>query len=147
MTPETELDRMFAQVFPSIPKPHPLEINAMLPSATQHWLDSARIDDGIPMRRKAKCADGFEVSIQASRAHYCQPRDDDGPYWEVELGFPTQRPTDEIMEFAEDESQPTRTVYGYVPIEMVDELIAVHGGIDPIDADETANGLCAQGDD
>lgn len=99
-------------------------------SITQKWLDEALITKQItPMRRKAKCADGFEVSIQASQFHYCTPRDNSGEYWEVELGFPTMEPTKEIIEFAENSTDLTETVYGYVPIELVDALIESHGGL------------------
>lgn len=34
-----------------------------------------------------------------------------------------------INEYAEDDSDYTNTVYGYVPIEIVEELINKHGGI------------------
>lgn len=99
-------------------------------SITQKWLDEALIvGHCTPMRSKAKCADGFEVSIQASEFHYCQPRDNSGQYWEVELGFPTMEPTSEIAVFAEDENDLTGTVYGYVPIELVDALLESHGGL------------------
>lgn len=75
------------------------------------------------------CADGFSVSIQANRFAYCNPRiTHAGDYVSVELGFPT-RPDDLIMEYAEDPSDPTETVYGYVPVEVVDALLEKHGGI------------------
>ncbi len=99
-------------------------------SVTQSWLDEALMVERVtPMRHKAKCADGFEVSIQASEFHYCAPRDNSGQYWEVELGFPTMEPTEEIIPFAEDQNDLTGTVYGYVPIELVDALIESHGGL------------------
>lgn len=99
-------------------------------SVTQKWLDEALMAERVtPMRRKAKCADGFEVSIQASEFHYCQPRDNSGQYWEVELGFPTSHPGEEVAAFAEDENDLTGTVYGYVPIELVDDLLQSHGGL------------------
>ena len=48
-------------------------------------------------------------------------------YESVELGFPSIE--DELInEYAEDEPY-TETVYGYVPIEIVEELINKHGGI------------------
>lgn len=99
-------------------------------SITQKWLDDALISGrAMPMRRKAKCADGFEVSIQASEFHYSAPRDNSGQYWEVELGFPTMEPNEEVAKFAEDENDLTGTVYGYVPIELVDALLESHGGL------------------
>lgn len=49
-------------------------------------------------------------------------------YESVELGYPSME--DELInEYAEDDSDYTKTVYGYVPIEIVEELINKHGGI------------------
>ena len=33
------------------------------------------------------------------------------------------------MRYCEDPETPTETVYGYVPIELVETLIAAHGGM------------------
>jgi hypothetical protein len=33
------------------------------------------------------------------------------------------------MEYAESAEYPTETVYGYVPVELVEKLIEFHGGI------------------
>lgn len=75
------------------------------------------------------CKDGFSVSIQASETSYCSPRfDNQLKYTEVELGFPSAE--DElIIEWAEDRDRPTDTVYGWVPVQIVNMLIAKHGGI------------------
>jgi hypothetical protein len=71
---------------------------------------------------------GFGVSIQAKKTNYCTPRDDAGPYTEVELGFPTA-PEPLIAGFADEPDRPTETVYGYVPAGVVQALIIKHGGI------------------
>jgi hypothetical protein len=106
---------------------------------------------GWVVRDTILCADGFEISVQASRTHYCEPREDHGPWSRVECGFPTAMPepwacTHERTSwgscavrseapdaawqcFAEDEDRPTDTVYGYVPVSLVDALIASHGGL------------------
>ena len=34
-----------------------------------------------------------------------------------------------LMEFADEPSHPTETVYGYVPVQTVTNVIAKHGGI------------------
>lgn len=80
-------------------------------------------------RPHVECADGFKVSIQASRNHYCSPRvDGDIIYDEVELGYPnTEEP--ELLEYAEDPDRLKSTVYGYVPVELVNKIIEKHGGI------------------
>ena len=58
------------------------------------------------------------VSVQASTGHYCTPKEDQGPYSEVEGGFPSEVPT-EFLAYAEDPYNPTSTVYGYVPVGLV----------------------------
>ena len=74
------------------------------------------------------CADGFNMSVQVSSSHYCTPRINDADFYsEVEIGYPSEaEPL--IMEFAEQADLPTDTVYGYVPVSIVDEVIAKHGG-------------------
>ena len=74
------------------------------------------------------CSDGFRISVQANRNAYCEPREDEAwPYDEVELGYPSE--LDELIrEYAEDEDT-TETVFPYVPIGVVNELIDRHGGI------------------
>jgi hypothetical protein len=75
------------------------------------------------------CRDGFRMSIQASAHHYCRPRcdDPDGGYVELEIGFPTDV-DDLLLPYAEDSSNPTETVYGYVPADIVKRVIYAHGG-------------------
>ena len=73
------------------------------------------------------CKDGFSVSIQASAGNYSEPRDDDGPYVSVELGYPSE-PDHLIMKWADTPNDPTKTVYGWVPSEVVIELLQKHGG-------------------
>ena len=83
---------------------------------------------GYGRRPRVHCADGFSVSVQASQFHYCRPRIDNAEkYEEVELGYPSAA-DDLIIDYAEDNFY-TNTVYGYVPVEIVDKLIEKHGGI------------------
>ena len=79
------------------------------------------------IRNKIVCKDGFTMSVQASEHHYCTPRVNGlDAYEEVEVGFPSMK-EELLMEYAEDPSNPTDTVYGYVPVEIVDEIIKKHG--------------------
>lgn len=81
------------------------------------------------VRKPIVCADGFNVSVQGGTDfHYCRPRLHCNEYEAVELGFPSRK-DNLIMEYAEDESRPTRTVYGWVPIEVVEQLVQKHGGM------------------
>lgn len=81
----------------------------------------------FPLAKRIECADGFSLSVQATHGAYCQPRRNLGPWYEVEVGFPSAKP-ELIMQYAEQSEFPTDTVYAYVPIELVEELIALHGG-------------------
>ena len=81
------------------------------------------------VRPRVKCADGFSISVQANEYTYCSPRITyPGEYKAVELGYPSD-PDELIEEYAEDQDRLTDTVYGCVPIEVVDKLLEKHGGI------------------
>lgn len=94
----------------------------------------AAIHPTIPKSRNGisksaiKCADGFTMSVQASSFHYCTPRTDKGPHTAFEVGFPSER-VEALMPYAEDAETPTETVYGWVPVEIIDAIISEHGGI------------------
>jgi hypothetical protein len=79
--------------------------------------------------KQVVCADGFNMSVQAHDGAYCEPRlDGQRTYTLVEIGFPSaEEPL--IMPWAEDNSKPTDTVYGYVPVDVVTNVIVKHGGI------------------
>lgn len=80
------------------------------------------------MYDKITCKDGLEMSVQASSYHYCTPCNDEGPYTHVEVGFPTEE-VDTLMPYAEGGSTPTDTVYGFVPIQVVLDLLCERGGV------------------
>ena len=81
------------------------------------------------IRPRVVCNDGFSISVQASRYHYCSPRaDGEIEYAHVELGFPSMV-EESILEYAEMPERPTETVYGYVPVSVVDAMLLKHGGI------------------
>ena len=84
----------------------------------------AKYLDRVP---RVVCADGFSMSVQADEFTYCSPRDSVGPWHSVEIGFPSER-VEKLMEWAEDDDKPTETVYGWVPLEVVAEVVEDHGG-------------------
>lgn len=83
----------------------------------------------FPLAKRIVCADGFSLSVQATEGAYCSPRRSIGPWHEVEVGFPSASP-ELILQYAEDKGRPTETVYGYVDIDLVEQLIELHGGPD-----------------
>ena len=79
--------------------------------------------------KRIECADGFTMSVQASRFNYCEPRTDNADkYVTVEIGFPNDYES-LIVSYAEDKENYTGTVYGYVPTDIVTLVCAKHGGV------------------
>lgn len=75
-----------------------------------------------------KCRDGFTVSVEVGAYNYCTPQVDNAPdYDEVECGFPS-RPVPEWAGYGEGDGASS-DVFGYVPVNLVDRVIAQHGGI------------------
>ena len=83
----------------------------------------------MDLNKKVICADGFRMSVQGHEGAYCEPRlNNQKKYNLVEIGFPSkEEPL--IMPWVEDESRPTGTIYGYVPVEIVTNVIVKHGGL------------------
>lgn len=102
-------------------------------SIADYMMDPANEASGstkyFRLTKRLECNDGFHISVQASEGAYSSPRYNKGPWYEFELGFPSEKPNDEIMSYAEQPEIPTQTVYGYVPTDAIDRLLAEHGGI------------------
>jgi len=94
------------------------------------WFKISYVETAFPHFPALECEDGFTMSIQGSASHYCSPRSEFNPaqpYSAVEVGFPSQvEPA--LLAFAEDASDPTGTVYGCVPVRVVEKVVASHGG-------------------
>lgn len=100
---------------------------------------SMAMDENIPTTRtRIVLADGESLSVQANEYAYCHPRSNlswidlgyyDVPYYEYEIGFPSFVDAT-WLEYAEQPEKPTDTVYGYVPADVVQQVLDAHGGID-----------------
>ena len=88
--------------------------------------------NGYCFRPRIVCNDGFSMSVQGSNALYCRPRVTQDWYDKMEIGYPSVEEID-IIEFAEDITNPTGTVYGYVPCELIEKVILKHGGINSVE--------------
>ena len=73
------------------------------------------------------CADGFSMSVQADRITYCSPRNDEGPWHAAEVWCPSET-SPRLMDWAEQDEHPTDTVYPYVPLAVIAQVIEDHGG-------------------
>jgi hypothetical protein len=98
-------------------------------SSNLDLLSVLSVFDVIPRIPRVHCTDGFSMSVQAQHTAYCSPRDSKGPWYEVEVGFPSER-VEDFMPYIDDEYEPdsTEAVYGFVPINIVADVIIAHGG-------------------
>lgn len=82
------------------------------------------------------CKDGFNISIQVSEYSYAGSENGIRTYgmeWKlVEWGFPSEEIDGEKYN-AEDPEDIKNTVGGYVAIELMEELLNEHGGIDYVE--------------
>jgi len=78
--------------------------------------DERSLNRGSRVQPRIFAAHG-SISVQASKHHYCTPRNMIGPYTHVEIGMPSL-PIDCLMPYADEVDTPCETVYGWVPIEI-----------------------------
>ena len=80
------------------------------------------------MYKRLHFNNGGSVSVQASDTHYCEPRDNKGPYSKVEVGYPTKgtKLPQILMSFQET---PDEMVFPYVPANVVEVMVEMNGGI------------------
>lgn len=82
--------------------------------------------------REIICIDGFKMSVQASRTHYCTPRVDgfDVFYSQVEVGFPNKVET-LLLPYADGQDSEIYTceVFAYVPAAIIYNILQKHGGM------------------
>jgi len=81
---------------------------------------------------KVVCADGFSMSVQAHAGAYCEPKSNHAKkYSEVEVGFPSdfEPLLDDYVEMPDSPKGHKDQVFPYVPVSVVTNVIAKHGGM------------------
>lgn len=78
------------------------------------------------------CKDGAKVSIQAGPMYKSFPNDN-GPYSRVEAGFPSGLIPKSWYKYVNGHwftgvRKPRSIIYDFLPVQMVDEYIQMHGG-------------------
>mgnify|MGYP003113464742 CR=1 FL=1 len=74
-----------------------------------------------------------EMSIQASEFHYCYPKDDEGPYTQVEVAVfdkDGERTRENMLKDWADDPEYDKPIYAYVPYGRVVELLKSDGYTD-----------------
>lgn len=103
-----------------------MKLQEILNTPVMSYEDTIRGRDYAGMRKaiveNVVCKDGTKLSVQASEGHYCQPRNNQGPWHEVEVGYPTDEP-DGWEQYSDGDS-----IYGRVPVSVVQDFINQHGG-------------------
>mgnify|MGYP000536555991 FL=1 len=106
-------------------------------SLMKHMMTSSRLPHIV-------CSDGFEMSVQVGYHLYSEPKKVAKRYSKVEVGYPSDHEP-LIEKWAENlfEDMPdfTDTVYPYVPVKVVNEVLKKHGGIDLTETLRGSDGL------
>ncbi|SVB91006.1 uncharacterized protein METZ01_LOCUS243860, partial [marine metagenome] len=94
----------------------------------KHMMTSSRLPHIV-------CVDGFEMSVQVGSSLYSTPKKVAKRYSAVEIGFPSEHEPlieewAELGFFDKDTTDYTDTVYPYVPVKVVNQVLKKHGGID-----------------
>lgn len=82
------------------------------------------------IRPRIFCVDGFNISVQGSTEFYSEPRDVVESYSSMECGFPSKE-EDLLKNYAESNDY-LNSVYPYTPVEVIEQVVEKHGGIDPM---------------
>lgn len=96
------------------------------------WMNIHKPTDSVRLTERLEMRSGLSVSVQASSAHYCYPREDlpsYSDYFEFEMGFPSEELPSEFTHYAEDRERLKETVYGYVPKGLIEDLVRDNGGV------------------
>jgi hypothetical protein len=104
--------------------------NLLKTKVIKFQVDMADVFEHKERTPRLYCMDGTTLSVQAGESNYCSPRDNIGPWTRVEVGFPSKHfpLLDEYKDGGESDS-PTESVYGFVPIEIVEKCIEECGGL------------------
>ena len=103
----------------------------------KHMMTSSRLPHIV-------CSDGFEMSVQVGYHLYSEPKKVAKRYSAVEIGYPSDHEPliEEYAEsFSEDAPDYTDTVYPYVPVKIVNQVLKKHGGIDLTETLRRSDGL------
>jgi hypothetical protein len=92
-------------------------INDYLRTSPVHNLGTTTFKEPV---NHITCKDGTRISVQASKGHYCEPRDDNGPWTHVEVMM-----AEDPVYFDIDDADSN--IAAYVPIESVAKEILYRG--------------------
>ena len=102
----------------------------------KHMMTSSRLPHIV-------CSDGFEMSVQVGYSLYSEPKKVAKRYSAVEIGYPSEREPliDKYVESIYEDPDYTDTVYPYVPVKIVNQVLKKHGGIDLTETLRRSDGL------
>ena len=102
----------------------------------KHMMTSSRLPHIV-------CVDGFEMSVQVGYSLYSEPKKVAKRYSAVEIGYPSEREPliEKYVESIYEDPDYTDTVYPYVPVKIVNQVLKKHGGIDLTETLRRSDGL------
>ena len=113
-------------------EPNPAESNMTNDEADQPHPEGT-------LRKRVYFTNGGSVSMQASSEHNSVPKDNDGPYHSIEIGYPSKETSlpEGLMEFINPGStNEFEAIYSFVPADLVRKLITANEGVKSGDVPE-----------
>lgn len=95
------------------------------------WMNEGKFGTYPTNTKRLLLADGNSLSVQAPEYHYCSPREtmsDYSYYDSFEIGFPSKH-YDSLEPFKDGPEDQTESVFGWVPVEVLEKLITEAGGV------------------
>lgn len=96
----------------------------------REWLESTHqrlLNFPYTPRPVIVCNDGFSMSVQGGVYVYSSPRELVTNFTEMEIGYPSHY--EELISSYAETDHFTNTVYPYVPVSLIIQVIEKHGGI------------------
>jgi hypothetical protein len=90
---------------------------------------TAMIDRKTSYCIQIRCRDGFHFSVGASTYHRCLPQNHKGPWSHVEV-WGCSDLVYRLLDYSIPACTPGNLTFGKVPIEVMEEIIDLHGGVD-----------------
>jgi hypothetical protein len=115
----------------AVPPPSDQQLDTTSMPDEANFSNDADYDPGTLMgnkRPRVYFRNGGSISMQASADHNCVPKDNEGPYQSIELGYPQGgiKMPENINDFLE---QGSDSIYNFVPASVVVNLIEMNDGV------------------
>ena len=113
----------------AVPPPSDGQLNTTSMPDEANFSNDADFVTNNNLRSRVFFRNGSSISMQASNKHNCIPKDDEGPYKSIELGFPQGgiKLPEDFDNFRQDDM--SSNIFSFVPASEVVKIIEMNNGV------------------